>query len=133
MLALMLAWGLVFLVPLRWLRRLLGTLGAPSARSTGAITDPHILARARGVAWRIDRVDARLPWRSTCLVRAVAGMLLLKRRGIGGAAIRFGVRKREGALEAHAWLLFGGTVLLGGEEAANGYVPLADMTGRPGA
>lgn len=132
MLALMLAWGLVFLVPLRWLRRLLGTVGAPSDLP-GAVTDPRILARAHGVAWRIDRVDAGLPWHSTCLVRAVAGMLLLRRRGIGGAAIRFGVRKREGALEAHAWRLLGGTILLGGEEAANGYVPLADMTGRQGA
>jgi Transglutaminase-like superfamily len=131
-LALMLAWILVFLLPPRWLP-LLGCFKRSGGMMTGVAPDPAVLARARGVAWRIDRTGARLPWHSTCLVLAMAGMLLLRRRGIAGWAIRFGVRKRQERLDAHAWLLLGPTILLGGNEADNGFVPLADMTGPPQA
>lgn len=120
-LALMLARLLVFLVPLR----LLGTVNAPGARQESP-ADPRLLARAREVARRANRVADRLPWHSTCLVRAMAVRLLLRRRGSRGAAIRFGVRRQDGLLQAHAWLLLDGTILSGGEEA-DGYVPLADM------
>lgn len=120
-LALMLAWMLVFLVPLR----LLGTVNAPGARPESP-DDTRFLARAQGVARRANRVADRLPWRSTCLVRAVAVWLLLRRRGSRAAAIRLGVRRQDGLLQAHAWLLLGGTILIGAEEA-DGYVPLADM------
>jgi hypothetical protein len=122
-LALMLAWLLVFLVPLR----LLGTVNAPGARRQESPDDPRFLARAQDVARRANRVADRLPWRSTCLVRAVAVWLLLRRRGSRGAAIRLGVRRQDGLLRAHAWLLLGGTILTGAEEA-DGYVPLADFS-----
>lgn len=127
-LALILAWMVVFLLPRRWLTRL-GALERPSA--SAAESDSRILSRARGVAWRVEHVAGRLPWHSTCLVRAVAGMLLLKRRGVGGWAIRFGVRKRDGVLEAHAWLLLGPTILLGEGEAGDGYIALGDISGPP--
>jgi hypothetical protein len=86
-----------------------------------------VLARARAMAVRTRRVAEALPWHSTCLAQAVAGRLLLARRGIRGGAIRFGVRKADGDLQAHAWLILGGTILMGGEEAG-AYVPLADLT-----
>ncbi len=120
-LALHLAWALVFLLPLRWLG---------GVRSPGGNPDPvppPVQARARGVCVRLERIASRLPWHSTCLVRAVAGMLLLRRRSIGGAVIRFGVRKSGAALEAHAWLLLGDSILLGRGEAES-YSPLADLS-----
>ncbi|CAK0739137.1 hypothetical protein CCP1ISM_10030001 [Azospirillaceae bacterium] len=40
--------------------------------------------------------------------------------------MRFGVRREGGRLEAHAWLMLGDAVLLGGSQA-NAYVPLADF------
>jgi hypothetical protein len=69
----------------------------------------------------------RVPWRTTCLVQAVAGYLLLKRRGIA-ATIRFGVTKNEDGLAAHAWLIVGDQTVLGGE-VAPGFKPLADLGG----
>lgn len=131
-LALVLAWIMVFLLPRGWLASL-GSFRHSSEGGAGTNPDPRTLARARGVAGRVHRTAARLPWHSTCLVQAVAGTLLLRRRGIGGWTIRFGVRKQRGNLEAHAWLLLGTAILLGGHEVDKGYVPLADMSGPPPA
>lgn len=131
-LALILAWGLVFLVPIRLTGRLFGTMLPPGAAVPGPAPAPGALARARAVAGRVTAVASRLPWHSSCLVQAVAGRILLARRGIRGAAIRFGVRKTATAMEAHAWLLLGETILIGGA-GADDYVPLADLAdaGRP--
>ena len=59
-------------------------------------------------------------------MQAVAGLMLLTRRRID-STIRFGVRQRDGKLEAHAWLLVGGETVIGGQPAGD-YTPLADMT-----
>ena len=62
--------------------------------------DPVALARL------VDAVLARLPWvwRRTCLRRAVALAVLL-RRGGHAAEVVIGVRRSAGGeLEAHAWL-----------------------------
>lgn len=127
-LALSLAWVLVFVLPLRRTRTLFGGFSAPAGST---VADPRGLFRARAVARRLARVADRLPWRSTCLVRAMAGALLLARRRIPGACIRFGVRKENGQLDAHAWLLLGSEILLGGEDAA-AFTPLADLGPRTG-
>lgn len=127
-LALHLAWVLVFLVPLRITRRLFGEVEAPENggdRIPAAVPE-RTMARAADMARRLRHVAGRLPWHSTCLVRAIAGQMLLARRGIAGGTIRFGVRKQDGKLEAHAWLLLNGVALIGGEEA-EGYRPLADL------
>lgn len=127
-LALIMAWAFVFLVPLRWTQALFGGVSAP-AESSGI--DPRSLIRAQAVTRRVVHVADRLPWHSTCLVRAVAGSLLLARRRICGGCIRFGVRKENDRLSAHAWLLLGSDILLGGEEAG-AYTPLADLGRRTG-
>jgi hypothetical protein len=121
-LALATAWVLVFLLPFRVTARLAGGIGPSSA---GVLPAPASLRRARDVARRISRIAPRFPGRTTCLVRALAGWLLLRRRGIR-AAIRFGVRKTSTGIDAHAWLLMGEEILLGGEEAI-GFSPMADM------
>jgi transglutaminase superfamily protein len=62
--------------------------------------DPVALARL------VDSVLARLPWiwRRTCLRRAIALVVLL-RRGGHSAEVVIGVRRSAGGeLEAHAWL-----------------------------
>lgn len=121
--ALTIAWALVFIVPLRVTARLFGAVEAPSRREpvrSGAE------ARSAAVIRRMERQAESLPWRSTCLVRALAGALLLRRRGIIGTAVRFGVRKTDGRLEAHAWLLLGDTVL-SGDGVEIDYLPLADF------
>lgn len=121
-LALGLAWILVFVLPLRWAKALFG----PPQAVAGAPPSDFAHRRAAGVAGRIGRLSPLLPWRCSCLVQAIGGSLLLARRGIGGTVIRFGVRKNDGKLEAHAWLLLGETILLGGAGAAD-FTPLADF------
>lgn len=128
-LALVLARILVFSFPWRWTVALMGRFAPPAG--SDASPDPRDAWRARAVARRLRGVADRLPWHSTCLVRAVAGALLLARRRIPGSGIRFGVRKENGRLSAHAWLLLGPEILLGGEEAG-AHVPLADLARRPG-
>lgn len=126
-LVLHLSWVLVFTVPLRITRRLFGAVEAPNIGVGSApASEDKTVERAIGVARRLRRVANLLPWHSTCLVRAIAGQMLLTRRGIGGGVIRFGVRKQNGKLEAHAWLLLDNIALLGGEVAED-YLPLADL------
>ena len=45
-------------------------------------------------------------WESECLVKAIAGMKMLERRGIE-STIYLGVAKDENGLSAHAWLRSG--------------------------
>lgn len=123
-LALTLAWGAVFLLPFRWTQMLLGR--AYPAGAVIPISEPPQMSRALWVGIRVRRTADRLPWHSTCLVRAIAGQLLLKRRGIHGGLIRLGVKKEDGTLAAHAWLIYGPQILLGGDEA-EAYTPLSDI------
>ena len=82
-------------------------------------SDP--VAAAVGVA--VNRAAARLPWHSTCLVRALAGRLMLMRRGVPSLVV-FGVTKRMEHIHAHAWLVAGDGTVCGGREGA-GFQPIA--------
>lgn len=128
--ALALGWLLVFVLPFRILAKFLGSAGPGGKPQSPGI--PHAgLGVARSLGRRVERLAPRFPGRATCLVRAVAGWLLLRRRGIS-SVVRFGVRRHEGALEAHAWLRVGEATVLGGEEAQT-FAPIADFGGRAGA
>jgi len=120
--ALAVAWVLVFVVPFRKTAVWLGGVAAPAQERA---TDSLQVQRARFVARRVARLARHTPWRMTCLVQAIAGSLLLRRRGIA-TIIRFGVAHSEAGLSAHAWLIVGDQILLGGE-AASDFQPLADM------
>lgn len=125
--ALLLGAMLVHVLPLRVTQRLFGAVTPPDTSGSPTRVPPAI-DRARAVAQRLRWIADRLPWTSTCLVRAVALGLLLKRRGLQGWSIRFGVSRKDGALAAHAWMVMGQDILIGGEEAAD-FTPLADLTG----
>jgi len=124
--ALALGWLLVFLVPFRHTAALIGKT-RQSADAGPLPSDPAVLKRASFVTRRVDWLGDKMPFRTTCLVRAVAGWLLLTRRGIA-STIRFGVAMENGKLAAHAWLIVHGESLLGGDIAED-YQPLADMGG----
>ena len=53
-------------------------------------------------------------WESECLVKAIAGMKMLEKRGIE-STIYLGVAKDEKGISAHAWLRSGGIYLSGSE------------------
>ena len=57
----------------------------------------------------VSQVLRRLPppWRYTCLRRSLVLFHLLRRAGCP-VALHIGVRKQDGALQAHAWLVLAG-------------------------
>lgn len=57
-----------------------------------------------------------LPWKPTCLVRAVAAQTLLNRRGIPSVLILSVMPNESITLKAHAWLEAGGIVVVGRNE-----------------
>lgn len=70
------------------------------------------------VAFAIPRAAARVPWRATCLVQALAAQRWLARIGIA-SELKLGARKSEAAgLDAHAWLDAGGRTVIGGDSDA---------------
>jgi hypothetical protein len=71
-------------------------------------------ARAKRVRLAIARVSHRLPWRTDCLVQALAAQHWLRRHGFE-SSLRIGVpRKSCEPFEAHAWLMHGDEVVTGG-------------------
>lgn len=108
------------LLPVRTVRRWTGRLGARSVRPR----DDDGLSVER-IVWAVRVATRRLPG-TTCLVQAMTGHVLLRRRGIP-ASVRIGVTKdRVEGFQAHAWLESEGEVLIGGSDRSVGrYEPLA--------
>ena len=100
----------------RWRDHLLspGGLGEQKTDNSGAL---------QNTVWAITRAGRYLPG-ATCLVRALAARELLARSGLC-AELRIGVAHDErGRFEAHAWLEYGGRVVLGSPDDATRFVPL---------
>lgn len=81
------------------------------------------------IIWAVRAMGARVPWRSDCLVQALAAQRWLRRQGIG-SAIHVGVRSAPPAIDAHAWLTIGDKVVLGGEAGDYAELPLVRPEGR---
>jgi len=65
------------------------------------------------IAWAVEAVSRRLPWRSSCLVQALAAEALLNRYGCP-ARLHIGVSKEtDRTLLAHAWVESGDLVVVG--------------------
>jgi hypothetical protein len=104
------------------LRELLQPRGRPAG-----IVDPHYVGR---VGWAIPRAAKFVP-RATCLTQAMAAQYLLSRRGCP-ATIRIGVGQSVGRFSAHAWLLCGDRVVVGGSDASLArYTHLTDLPVQP--
>lgn len=98
-------------IPLR--NRAAGNAGRPMSAS-GQPVDAATLARIRYV---IPRLSDRLPWRSDCLIQAIAAQNWLCSLGVQ-SEIQIGVEKPEdGEFGAHAWLMSGGEIITGGDIA----------------
>lgn len=68
------------------------------------------------VSEAINIMSRHTLWESMCLVRAIAAMKMLERRGIA-STLYLGTGKNEsGQLIAHAWLRSGNQYVTGGEE-----------------
>jgi hypothetical protein len=105
------AYALIRLVPFRWFA------GEGVMAATDPVLGPARDARAVGVRRAIVAAARRLPWHSTCLMLALAGRTLLRRRGVASTLV-IGVARNDGVFAAHAWLLAEDGVVCGGREAA---------------
>jgi len=83
-------------------------------------TDPT--TTARDVAWAVRTVTAIVPFRGTCLTRALTVERMLRRRGIV-STLRFGTARVDGNVLFHAWLEHAGVIMIGGD-APVAYRPL---------
>ncbi len=122
----MAAEGLVALVVARTTMHLvsyarLGRVGAAAERAFGrAPRQRNPEPRALGLA--VQRAARVLPWHSTCLARALATQVLLRRRGVPSRIV-FGVRRSPAReFEAHAWVEYDGAIVIGDD--VTGYEPL---------
>ena len=69
------------------------------------------------IAYVIPRLSDRLPWRSDCLIQAIAGQNWLKAKG-ADSEIQIGVENpKDGDFGAHAWLVHNDTIVTGGDIA----------------
>jgi len=71
------------------------------------------------------------PYRPACLVRSLALQRLLHRDGFA-ADLRIGVRKQDGALEAHAWLEHDGRRLLDADGESDAFTAFEALPRDPG-
>ncbi len=72
-------------------------------------------AKAARMSYVLPRLSDRLPWRSDCLVQAIAAQNWLSSFG-AASEIQIGVENPKGGeFSAHAWLLYNKQVVTGGD------------------
>jgi hypothetical protein len=106
----------VKLIPLKKAASYIGTLNGPvreqltNIEATTAQEVKSIFTTAIGV----------VPWKTVCLDQALALLIMLKRRRIP-ARLCLGVARKpeEQKLKAHAWILCGNQILIGGKQSVN--------------
>lgn len=69
------------------------------------------------LTWAVEVASRRMPG-ATCLCRALALQHLLARNG-HGSELRIGVEMKDGRFGAHAWLVYGARILIGGSQLGN--------------
>ena len=74
------------------------------------------------VAYAVPIMGLRVPWRSDCVVQALAARRWLARGGTG-SAICIGVRNNEEGFQAHAWLKVGERIVTGGDISTYAELP----------
>ncbi|MFJ7756091.1 lasso peptide biosynthesis B2 protein [Peribacillus muralis] len=110
-----LAFGRIFkMIPFGKSTRLLGTHMEETAYSMSALD----IATAKNISNAIHIMSRYTFWESQCLVKAVAGMKMLERRGMETTLYLGTARNQQGDLNAHAWLRSGSYYVTGAEEMA---------------
>ena len=103
-------------LPIRWSVDREAIAAAPSSMDPAALRRRTQDPRAQAVGAMVLRVSRLTPWKSTCLVHALAARRMLRRRAIP-STLRLGVRNDAAGLAAHAWLEACGGIVCGGADA----------------
>lgn len=100
--------------PFRKAARRLGRVTPVTEPELAEESDAAAILQARDIGWAIRLAAPRMPFKAVCLQQAVAGKLMLRRRGIA-SVIHFGVARptAQEEMKAHAWLDAGPVRLTG--------------------
>jgi hypothetical protein len=114
---------LLLLVPFRRIAPLLGRAEPVNAARPVAALSEEQRREAVAVRRALLRISRHLPWHSSCLVCAIAGRMMLRRRRMP-SLLQLGARiDSPVALAAHAWLR-SGDVDVTGADVASQYSPI---------
>jgi hypothetical protein len=105
--------------------RPIGSLATPTVGNPAA--DPARLPEARRLALAVVRAASFGVFRPQCLVRSVALSQMLADRGISGALVRVGVRRKNGEFSAHAWVELAGETLGDADDHVGSFVPMTNL------
>ncbi|MCX7842964.1 MAG: lasso peptide biosynthesis B2 protein, partial [Clostridia bacterium] len=95
-------------------RNVASVMGKPMFETSQEL-EAGFMEKAMEIAFILKKIPRYTPWQSKCLVQALTGQLMLRRRGIS-STIYLGISKDEnGGLLAHAWLRCGSVVITGDE------------------
>lgn len=95
-------------------------LGVQSLETSVVSKDTDI-PRIQQITKAIRVMSRYTPWKSTCMVRAVAGLKMLEKRGIESTLYMGVARDKQGQMIAHAWLR-SGAYYVSGDDAMQGFV-----------
>ena len=116
-------WAGLKILPFPVIRRLTHTYSRSFCSDSGT----PVSVTPQRIAWAIQRVADRLPMRTTCLVRALAGYAMSRRLG-WLPELRIGVLPHRiddrTPLRSHAWIEHEGRVLIGHIDDLGDYAPL---------
>jgi len=88
-----------------------------AATAANADTTPDRSVLVARIAYALPRISARLPWRSDCLIQAIAAQNWLAAHRLA-SELRIGVaRPDDGPFGAHAWLVQDDMIVTGGDIA----------------
>lgn len=100
-----------------------GSVGQPKGWvATGRPGEREYISR---IGWAIRAVSGRTPWESKCLVQAITGKVMLRRKRIHNTLYLGVAKDGDNKMQAHAWLRVGGQVLTGGGFVDNSYTVVA--------
>jgi hypothetical protein len=108
-----------------------GLSGESEGMPPAAGSDPEEMVRAEALSLSLDRAARLGILRPKCLVRSLALADLLRGEGLDGGRIRFGVRKRNGVFQAHAWVEFRGRILADDPDHVASYSLVPELSHLP--
>jgi hypothetical protein len=100
--------AVLLILPFRTIAPYLGNYMARSPQETAIPED-----LVGNLTWALATASRHLPWECKCLVQAMAGKAMLKRRRVPSTLYLGLTKDGEGVMQAHAWLRCGGEILTG--------------------
>lgn len=88
---------------------------------TSPISREQDIGHIKRVTTAIRLISRYTPWKSTCMVRAVAGQEMLEKRGIESTLYLGVARDAKGEMIAHAWLR-SGAYYVSGDDVMRSFV-----------